>query len=140
MRELGDPVDEIWGDESVRQSYNFAPGYTGLVYRAATTNVAAGSQHNDEQSNEAANAPTGSNDGIKTGSRRSTSKNLTEDANLKYVLQAMKWGVCVRYFMNNNFTSLKLRQRSNGETCRSCSILDETKTTIRLSHENNQLS
>jgi hypothetical protein len=28
------PVDEAPDDDSVRQSYNFAPGYYGLVYRA----------------------------------------------------------------------------------------------------------
>ncbi|KAF2130322.1 DUF159-domain-containing protein [Dothidotthia symphoricarpi CBS 119687] len=38
------PVDETLDDEAVRQSYNFAPGYHGLIYRAE------GSEHGDPTS------------------------------------------------------------------------------------------
>lgn len=54
------PVDDAPDDNSVRQSYNFAPGYHGLVYRADGTthklqamkwgwlqSIAAGEQHAD---------------------------------------------------------------------------------------------
>ena len=42
------PVDEAPDDDSdVRQSYNFAPGYHGLVYRADSPEN--GHQHEDAQ-------------------------------------------------------------------------------------------
>lgn len=97
MRELGDPVDEIWGDESVRQTYNFAPGYTGLVYRATTASTAEESHENNEQSSKASSTVTGSNNGIQSSGHSYNTKSLGDVSDFKYVLQAMRWGVCVRF-------------------------------------------
>ncbi|KZM28543.1 uncharacterized protein EKO05_0005994 [Ascochyta rabiei] len=66
------PVEEVPNDENVRQSYNFAPGYHGLVYRADDTDHAA---HNDNHSE---------ND--KKPKEEGT-------ADTKYKLQSMQWGL-----------------------------------------------
>jgi SOS response associated peptidase (SRAP) len=57
------PVDEAPDDDAVRASYNFAPGYNGLVYRADVPDYGV----SDEDPTEA-----------------------VEDTH--YKLQAMKWG------------------------------------------------
>ena len=38
------PVEEAPDDDEVRQSYNFAPGYHGLVYRADTSDTGGKAQ------------------------------------------------------------------------------------------------
>lgn len=64
------PVDEAPEDDAVRQSYNFAPGYHGLVYRADVPDYGAGPRHDEPA------------DGRKTDA----------DFQSSYKLQAMKWG------------------------------------------------
>lgn len=66
------PVQEAPNDEDVRQSYNFAPGYHGLIYRAGGPEH--GGQHDDkEQETPEVNRE------VATGET-------------KYKLQAMQWG------------------------------------------------
>ena len=60
-------VEEAPDDDSVRQSYNFAPGYHGLVYRADGPD-------GDNDNNDGSNADKG-------------------DDGTRYKLQAMKWGL-----------------------------------------------
>ncbi|KAF1931434.1 DUF159-domain-containing protein [Didymella exigua CBS 183.55] len=66
------PVEEAPNDEDVRQSYNFAPGYHGLVYRA---------------------------DGPGLGDRKEKEPDVKEEAktentaDTKYKLQSMQWGL-----------------------------------------------
>jgi hypothetical protein len=87
------PVDEAPEDEEVRQSYNFAPGYHGLVYRAdgpdfGGSNAGAGNE----------NSETGEKDTDKQGTEKgddvavATPTGPGEDKNTKYKLQAMRWG------------------------------------------------
>ncbi len=80
------PVEDAPEDEDVRQTYNFAPGYHGLVYRADVPDHGAGNRHHnasqstEEQGGEepsTENAPTGHEDPKET----------------RYKLQSMKWGV-----------------------------------------------
>ena len=59
-------VDEVADDDDVRESYNFAPGYYGAVYRADTPDLGG---MNPEQE-----APEG-------------------ESQIKYKLQGMKWGL-----------------------------------------------
>lgn len=66
------PADE--GDGSPRGSYNFAPGYHGVVYRADTPDWGAGPRDKDQERGEA-DAP------------------AKEDGPVKYKLQSMKWGL-----------------------------------------------
>jgi hypothetical protein len=65
------PVEEAPNDDDVRQSYNFAPGYHGLVYRAESSGH--GDQKEKEQDNE------------EIAKRESTT-------DTKYKLQSMQWG------------------------------------------------
>jgi hypothetical protein len=80
------PVEEAPEDEDVRQSYNIAPGYSSLVYRAVTGDRGAGLS-SDAHAKEQAEG------GEESGDVGST---LTEQAEkqtkVTYKLQAMKWG------------------------------------------------
>ncbi|KAM0272233.1 hypothetical protein ACHAQH_008775 [Verticillium albo-atrum] len=73
------PPDE--GDDSPRQSYNFAPGYHGIVYRANTPARGAGYQQDHER------APG------QTQDTREDAVVSNDDATVKYKLQSMKWGL-----------------------------------------------
>ncbi|KAF3038396.1 hypothetical protein E8E11_003921 [Didymella keratinophila] len=66
------PVEEAPNDDDVRQSYNFAPGYHGLVYRAE------GSGHGDQKEQ-------------KHDNEEKPKKESTTDT--KYILQSMQWGL-----------------------------------------------
>ncbi|KAF2449492.1 DUF159-domain-containing protein [Karstenula rhodostoma CBS 690.94] len=75
------PVDSAPDDDDVRQSYNFAPGYHGLVYRAdgpEPRTSTSNNQHHEEQGkqDDSTSVPA-------AGHVDST----------KYKLQAMKWGL-----------------------------------------------
>ncbi|KAF2485259.1 hypothetical protein BDY17DRAFT_247235 [Neohortaea acidophila] len=92
LEEHNMPTDEAPSDEDgqLRQSYNFAPGYHGLIYRAATNDRGTNatpredSTQTEQQSSPRAapssQATTTSVDGLAT---RET----------KYKLQAAKWGL-----------------------------------------------
>lgn len=67
------PVEETPNDDDVRQSYNFAPGYHGLVYRAD------GPEHGGQQDNKEEETAQVNKEGA-TG-------------DTKYKLQAMQWGM-----------------------------------------------
>ncbi|KFH46860.1 putative peptidase-like protein [Hapsidospora chrysogenum ATCC 11550] len=74
------PVDEAPEDEgpgAPRQSYNFAPGYHGVVYRANTSDRGAGPQRDPSAANT------------------EDSSTATADAgdSVTYKLQSMKWGL-----------------------------------------------
>ncbi|PNH43713.1 hypothetical protein VD0004_g3787 [Verticillium dahliae] len=73
------PPDE--GDESPRQSYNFAPGYHGIVYRADTSARGAGYQQEDKHTSGQTQ-----DDGLDAVSAH-------EKAAVRYKLQSMKWGL-----------------------------------------------
>jgi putative SOS response-associated peptidase YedK len=80
------PVDEAPDDDdddrAPRQSYNFAPGYHGIVYRADTPDWGAGPR----------NRKKGEGD-----SEEQYAAEAEEDANepqeIRYKLQSMKWGL-----------------------------------------------
>lgn len=80
FRDEGIPVEDAPEDEgpgAPRQSYNFAPGYHGIVYRAETGDRGAGPRHDAPESNEA------------TGDALASESALP----IKYKLQSMKWGL-----------------------------------------------
>ncbi len=69
------PADEAPDDDAVRTSYNFAPGYNGLVYRADVPDYGLPDKEVKEEADaDADESP------------------LREDTH--YKLQAMKWGAC----------------------------------------------
>ena len=75
------PVEEA--PEDVRQSYNFAPGYHGLVYRADVPDYGAGARHHKhgdegQELEEAQDVP---------------EVTEPEGKETRYKMQSMKWGV-----------------------------------------------
>lgn len=77
------PVADAPEDDEVRQTYNFAPGSHGLVYRADVPDYGAGNRH---QRQEQA-AEHGRSD------ETDASPQIEDPKETKYKLQAMKWGV-----------------------------------------------
>jgi hypothetical protein len=67
------PVEEAPNDDEARQSYNFCPGYHGLVYRA--DGPEHGGQHDDKEEET-----------IEANKEGATGET-------KYKLQAMQWGM-----------------------------------------------
>lgn len=77
IQEQGMPVDEAPEDDEIRETYNFAPGNIGAIYRADTPNYNVEAQYDKESE------PT---DTTEPGSRE-------KDARIQYKLQGMKWGL-----------------------------------------------
>ena len=77
------PVADTPDDEEVRQTYNFAPGNHGLVYRADVPDYGAGASPFDTE-----RSPQHQNTGEET-----TSAVLEEPKETRYKLQSMKWGL-----------------------------------------------
>lgn len=77
------PVEDAPEDEDVRQTYNFAPGSHGLVYRADVPDWGAGgSSHRGQGTADEGNAGKTEATGEAEGPKE-----------IKYKLQAMKWGL-----------------------------------------------
>ncbi|KAI0414101.1 hypothetical protein F5X98DRAFT_260652 [Xylaria grammica] len=100
----GDPDDGDDGDgrqeedyNGPRQSFNFAPGYRGVVYRADVPDWGAGprSQRNAQTSTDADDAPQSSPGTDTKGENKEMDGHHTfiENANALYKLQTMKWGL-----------------------------------------------
>ena len=90
------PVDDAPADDDVRQTYNFAPGSYGLVYRADVPDYGAGPRHHND-----------------TGFELSTDVNEVVDSQaedltkVRYKLQAMKWGLVPFWTKRNpNYSSV----------------------------------
>lgn len=77
------PVADAPDDDEARQTYNFAPGYHGLVYRADVPDSGAGNRHQRQHRDNEDEAT--ADDGIPP--------QIEEPKETRYKLQAMKWGV-----------------------------------------------
>jgi SOS response associated peptidase (SRAP) len=110
-------VDDAPDDDAVRQSYNFAPGYYGLVYRADVPDYGAGPRKN--QDDEV---------GDKQGEPAVDDDEPQDSGETLYKLQAMKWGMC-----------LSLADEPTLTIKRSRSLLDQAQPRLWHNHENNQL-
>ncbi|CAF9928051.1 hypothetical protein IMSHALPRED_007365 [Imshaugia aleurites] len=77
------PVADAPDDDDVRETYNFAPGSHGLVYRADVPDYGSGGRPHDSEhhSGEAGN----DNEGPST--------QLEDPKETRYKLQSMKWGL-----------------------------------------------
>lgn len=99
LNEQNMPADEAPDDDNdrIRQSYNFAPGYHGLIYRAATSDTDAGSHDNDNgDANDQAEADDTSEPSPKRAKTSHTTSKAVDGratAETKYKLQAAKWGL-----------------------------------------------
>lgn len=82
------PVDEAPEDDEVRQTHNFAPGTTGLVYRAQHGDNEIGHAPDDSHGGEEVHGNGESNDSEKPLTSRSKKSQDTSHA-----LQAMRWGL-----------------------------------------------
>lgn len=71
------PVDEVPEDEEIRPTYNFAPGYHGLIYRART--------ENDNNQN-------GNHDDDHTAGK-TTNNDDQHQHKVQHKLQAARWGL-----------------------------------------------
>ena len=84
------PVEDAPDDDSVRQSYNFAPGYHGLVYRADVPDQGAGSHaHNNGNGDAGAAEEDAGEEALATNDEED---NVPNDE-VRYKLQSMKWGL-----------------------------------------------
>lgn len=79
-----DDAPEDTGDSAPRNSYNFAPGYHGVVYRADTSDRGAG-QNNENRDNQA-------DDMMKPAQPKD---------HPEYKLQSMKWGLIPSWTKRN---------------------------------------
>ncbi|OJD19664.1 hypothetical protein AJ78_00396 [Emergomyces pasteurianus Ep9510] len=83
LQQHGQPVDEAADDDDVRQTYNFAPGSYGAVYRADTSDHGGvGSQDDDTANNERLDDQEAQGEPAQIPERRT-----------HYKLQSMKWGL-----------------------------------------------
>ncbi|KAK6070568.1 hypothetical protein SCUP515_08393 [Seiridium cupressi] len=85
-----DDAPEDDGDGAPRQSYNFAPGYHGIVYRADVPSYGAGPRHQDRRA-------TATDAAEPTDAEQSEPSAPHDDAltpkDTHYKLQSMKWGL-----------------------------------------------
>lgn len=85
------PVDEAPDDDAVRETYNFAPGSFGAVYRADIPEHGHAHHHQPGvEESEAQPADAAPQDNDDSGSK---TIQPTEKADTKYKLQSMKWGL-----------------------------------------------
>lgn len=92
LNEQNMPADDAPDDDNdrIRQSYNFAPGYHGLIYRADTPDSGAGSQDDTNEKDDTAEP---SRKRAKTSHATYHSVDGLSTAETKYKIQAAKWGL-----------------------------------------------
>jgi len=77
------PVADAPDDDDVRQTYNFAPGNHGLIYRADVPDHGAGSGPHDNAQDV----------GEKANDQEAASTDVEDPKGTRYKLQSMKWGL-----------------------------------------------
>jgi putative SOS response-associated peptidase YedK len=86
------PCDDCPADDQVRQTYNFAPGSFGIVYRADVPDYGAGPRRVQHEQEEA-----DTNEEIKAEATEPDDLSVTfsssQTSETHYKLQAMKWGL-----------------------------------------------
>ena len=99
------PSDSVPDENDVRQTYNFAPGNIGVVYRADVPDYGAGAGHD-----------------IKDGSDNPKEAEAVADTNdeVHYKMQAMKWGLIPFWTKRNPDYSNMMRTIN----CRDDSLAD----------------
>ena len=105
MQQENMQVDNWVDDDEARETYNFAPGYNGLVYRANVPDAGATAQEQeaeDEQLVEASTEVEDPNENHGTGDGPSGNDETVDSLNdddstpkgndITFRLQAMRWG------------------------------------------------
>lgn len=77
-------VDDAPEDDEVRETYNFAPGSHGLVYRADVPDYGAGNRHQHQRHGRATEDAAGEEQEIQG--------QVEDPKETQYKLQSMKWG------------------------------------------------
>lgn len=87
------PVDEAPDDDDgqIRQTYNFAPGNHGLIYRAATGDRGGNEGEFNQDGDDGEPAPKRAKTSHSTSSQPTVDGRATRET--KYKLQAAKWGL-----------------------------------------------
>ncbi|KAI1763964.1 DUF159-domain-containing protein [Hypoxylon sp. FL1150] len=105
------PDDE--GDDAPRQSYNFAPGYHGIVYRASVPDRGAGSQRGGGGGGGGGGGSSSSSGGNAVAEEEHDASQAEEDDSapsgkpssrpvpVSYKLQTMKWGLVPSWTKRN---------------------------------------
>lgn len=83
LEQRGQRVDDIPDDDQFRESYNFAPGNFGIVYRADT----AGQGHHEHEAHDD-DEEQHENEGQESKSQQGGGKGEP-----RYIIQPMKWGL-----------------------------------------------
>lgn len=111
------PADD--GDHAPRQSYNFAPGYYGLVYRADVPDHGAGPRQHKSGEGE-----TESVEEVATMNAESTQDEAPSSSaalkEVRYKLQSMKWGL-IPFWTKRNPDYGSMMKTIN---CRDDSLID----------------
>ncbi|EER24935.1 hypothetical protein CPC735_015330 [Coccidioides posadasii C735 delta SOWgp] len=89
LQRQGQQVDEVPDDDDVRETYNFAPGYYGAVYRADTPDQGG---YNPAEAYDGGHHAAEHKMPEDEGKAQLTSGGI-EDERVKYKLQSMKWGL-----------------------------------------------
>ncbi|OCK77014.1 DUF159-domain-containing protein [Lepidopterella palustris CBS 459.81] len=93
LQDANMPSEEAPEDDDLRQSYNFAPGYHGLVYRADTPDFGGGKDFGEENEQSS---------GMKEEEWITPEPLPQQNAHeTKYKLQAMKWGLIPSWTKRN---------------------------------------
>jgi putative SOS response-associated peptidase YedK len=109
-------VDEAPEDDEIRETYNFAPGYNGVVYRAETPDHGHDS-HDQHSVNEIEEMQQEVSDGNQLNqSQREGGENRT-----KYKLQKMRWGL-IPFWTKRQPDFSSLMRTIN---CRDDSLIDD---------------
>lgn len=119
------PSDSAPEDDQVRLSYNFAPGYYGMVYRADVPDAGNGAP--------VEGAHTNVDERESQGDNSAATEVSAEDASDSphYKLQAMKWGMFE--FLPNSFLDKLTIHRID-------TVLDEAQPGFWLHGQDHQLS
>lgn len=115
-------VDDAPEDDEVRQTYNFAPGSHGLVYRADVPDYGAGNRHHrhDRTTEDTA------------GEDNEISGQIKDSKETQYKLQSMKWGAWLLPHASDQYEGLKVFPHRFG------SFLDEAQPRLWFGYEDHQ--
>ncbi|RAK76090.1 SOS response-associated peptidase [Aspergillus fijiensis CBS 313.89] len=102
LQEQGMPVDEVPDDDEVRETYNFAPGNNGAVYRVDTASIGV-AEHEPEHEHEQQHGPPEQDDNeTPTNPQQDPTTTTTHPSSPdkqkvsnrpRYKIQSMRWGL-----------------------------------------------
>lgn len=87
------PADEVPDDDAIRETYNFAPGYHGLIYRAHTEGRRGRGDDTNDADNSAEDREPCPAQTKPMGEASPSTADGRATTQTKYKLQAAKWGL-----------------------------------------------